>query len=113
MTEDQDPAHPTYKQCPDCAEQVLAAARKCRYCGYRFDGRQRAGASLLGGLLGGLRKDTTDATFEEVLADWGTSLAEGEAVEWFRLAEVGPPSGIPAGDLPAPGVLQPDLPYDP
>jgi hypothetical protein len=88
VTEDQDPAHPTYKQCPDCAERVLAAARKCRYCGYRFDGRQRARASLLGGLLGGLRKDTTDATFEEVFADWGTSLAEGEAVEWFRLAEV-------------------------
>jgi Uncharacterised protein family UPF0547 len=80
---------PAYKQCPDCAEQVLAAARKCRYCGYRFDGRRRSrGESLLGDLLGGLRKDTTHATFEEVLADWGTSLGEGEVVEWFRLAEV-------------------------
>ena len=39
-------------------------------------------------LLGGLRRDTTDATFEEVLADWGTSLREGEEVEWFRLADV-------------------------
>ena len=89
MTEDQDPAHPAYKQCPDCAEQVLAAARKCRYCGYRFDGRRRSvGASLLGELLGGLRKDTTDVTFEEVLADWGMNLDEGEVVEWFRLADV-------------------------
>jgi Uncharacterised protein family UPF0547 len=79
---------PVYKQCPDCAEQVLVAARKCRYCGYRFDGRRRPGGSLLGDLLGGLHKDTSDVTFEEVLADWGTSLGEGEAVEWFRLAEV-------------------------
>lgn len=86
MTQAEEPA---YKQCPDCAEQVLAAARKCRYCGYRFDGRRRSrGESLLGELLGGLRKDTTHATFEEVLADWGTSLGDGEVVEWFRLAEV-------------------------
>lgn len=89
MTDGQDSAPPAYKQCPDCAEQVLSAARKCRYCGYRFDGRRRStGASLLGDLLGSLRKDTTNATFEEVLADWGTSLGEGEKVEWFRLTEV-------------------------
>lgn len=25
------------KRCPDCAETVLAAARVCRCCGYRFD----------------------------------------------------------------------------
>ncbi|MGQ0558611.1 MAG: zinc ribbon domain-containing protein [Sphingosinicella sp.] len=28
---------PETKQCPDCAEEVLAAARKCRFCGYPFD----------------------------------------------------------------------------
>ena len=28
---------PERKTCPDCAESVLAAARVCRYCGYRFD----------------------------------------------------------------------------
>lgn len=25
------------KACPDCANQVLQAARKCQFCGYRFE----------------------------------------------------------------------------
>ena len=28
---------PPRKICPDCANSVLAAARKCQYCNYRFD----------------------------------------------------------------------------
>ena len=31
-----DPAAPT-QTCPDCAETVLAAARRCRYCGHTFE----------------------------------------------------------------------------
>lgn len=29
--------HAPTKRCPDCAEAVQAAARVCRFCGYRFD----------------------------------------------------------------------------
>jgi hypothetical protein len=79
---------PDYKQCPDCAEHVLAAARKCRFCGYRFDGRRKARPSLLSILLPGLTRDMRDATLPEVLADWGVSVGDTEEVALFRLAEV-------------------------
>jgi hypothetical protein len=36
-TQDSPPAS-EYKTCPDCAEDVRAAARKCRFCGYMFEG---------------------------------------------------------------------------
>lgn len=86
MTDHERPRE--YKQCPDCAEQVLAAARKCRYCGYQFDGKRTATRTLLDALIPGLRRDTRQPTFEEVLADWGISLEPDESVEWFRLGDV-------------------------
>jgi hypothetical protein len=76
------------KQCPDCAEQVLEAARRCRFCGYRFDRGQHGRAALAADLWRGLRNDRRDATLSEVLADWGTALAPEEEVEFFRLAEI-------------------------
>jgi len=79
---------PEHKQCPDCAEQVLAAARKCRFCGYRFDGGRKQRLSLLSDLLTGSKRDRRDATLPEVLADWGVSLDDAEGVAVFRLAEV-------------------------
>lgn len=32
--------HPDTETCPECAEELRAAARVCRFCGYRFDGEQ-------------------------------------------------------------------------
>jgi len=31
------PQAPAQKKCPDCAEMVLAEARKCRFCGHEFN----------------------------------------------------------------------------
>ncbi len=76
-----------HKRCPDCAEQVLAAARKCRYCGYRFDGgRGSRSAGALSAVIPGLVQARRDATIPEILADWNVSLALGEEVRFFVVA---------------------------
>ena len=86
-------ARPT-KICPDCAETVLAAARKCRFCDYRFEeaeggkgsaqpaGRPRPTAGPLDSMLSLLRRpDPQLGTEAELLASWGIVLDddEGEA----------------------------------
>jgi hypothetical protein len=77
---------PETKICPDCAESVLAAARKCRFCGYRFDGpRPSAARSLLERL--GIVRQQRQATLQEVLADWGIA-ADQEEVIFFRYGQV-------------------------
>jgi hypothetical protein len=74
-----------HKQCPDCAEQVLVPARKCRYCGYRFDGGRRDRSSLFADLFSRRRSRTQFGTLPEILADWGFNLRDGEGVGFFRL----------------------------
>ncbi|HEX7300857.1 MAG TPA: zinc ribbon domain-containing protein [Solirubrobacteraceae bacterium] len=55
------------KQCPDCAERVLSEARKCRYCGYRFD---------------------RGTTVSQIVAEWGAALDDDEEVVSFWPADV-------------------------
>jgi hypothetical protein len=81
------PDTPETKTCPDCAESVLAAARKCRFCGYRFDEPPLGAAMSLLERLGVFQRPRT-ATFQEVLADWGIASAEGEETLWFRVIPV-------------------------
>ena len=72
-------ARPT-KTCPDCAEQVLIAARKCRFCGYRFDvPAEPRSPSRAGGLLGLIFPDGPEPqTMTQLLASWGIEQDEGE-----------------------------------
>jgi Uncharacterised protein family UPF0547 len=73
------------KRCPDCAEQVLAAARKCRYCGYRFD--QRSGRSWVErNLLRGA--STGEVELPTLLDEWDVTLEPGEEPRFFRFVEL-------------------------
>jgi hypothetical protein len=106
------------KLCPDCAESVLAAARKCRFCGYRFDEADAVARDhSAGGLLGLLRRSTPRLTMAGALNQMGAGLRDGEqpvgmwlgrvdgvdgyvAITDVRLFFVGS-VGRPKGSLPA------------
>jgi hypothetical protein len=88
-------AEPT-KACPDCAESVLANARKCRFCGYRFDGEPAvARANEADMLLGLLRRSAPrQTTVPGTLAEWGVELDADEKASDACLAEIDGTTGF-------------------
>jgi hypothetical protein len=77
-----------WKQCPECAEFVRAEARKCRFCGWRFDGAT-ADANASAGVarrLSGSRAQ--DQSLADLLESWGVELGPGEQVAFFLPARV-------------------------
>jgi hypothetical protein len=77
------------KACPDCAELVLAAARRCRYCGYEFRPATPAAtsappsASQFAFLL---RRSEPHLTTTETLEQLGVKLDPGERLDGLWLA---------------------------
>jgi len=62
------------KSCPDCAETVLAAASKCRFCGYRFEpAPSPAPSGGPGGVLSLLRREASrpPLRLQDLLDSWG------------------------------------------
>jgi hypothetical protein len=88
------------KQCPDCAEMVLEAARKCRFCGYRFDGAEPAPCDeppeddmgILGGLL--LRRKPRPTTAPQIIKAAGADLEPDELISLFRFVRIDGADGI-------------------
>jgi hypothetical protein len=72
------------KACPDCAEMILEAARKCRYCGYRYD-VQPAQEGLFAHLF---RRPAQHLTMTETLQQLGVELHPGERPAGLWLAQV-------------------------
>jgi hypothetical protein len=75
------------KACPDCAELVLEAARKCRYCGYRFD-RPPSQAQQEGLFAHLFRRPAAHLTMTETLQQLGVELDPGERPAGLWLARV-------------------------
>jgi hypothetical protein len=74
------------KACPDCAELVLAAARKCRYCGDEFRPAPArtppAGPGLFAFLM---RRSAPPLTMTETLGQLGVELDPGERLDGLWL----------------------------
>jgi hypothetical protein len=76
------------KACPDCAEMVLEQARKCRYCGYRFDGHPASQVSQGGSFSQLFRRSAARLTIVETLPQLGVELHPGERPAGLWLARV-------------------------
>ena len=76
------------KACPDCAEMVLEAARKCRYCGYRFDGQKASQAPEEGLFAHLFRREPRHLTMVETLEQLGVELEPGERPVGLWLGQV-------------------------
>ena len=76
------------KACPDCAEMVLEAARKCRYCGYRFDQPTARPAPQEGLLAHLFRRSAPHLTMAETLQQLGVELDAGERPAGLWLGRV-------------------------
>jgi hypothetical protein len=73
-----DDARPT-KVCPDCGESVLVTARRCRFCGFRFDEPEEQATNQTGsGWLAFLRRPPRRSTIPTYLAQAGVMLDDDE-----------------------------------
>jgi hypothetical protein len=67
------------KNCPDCAEPVLLAARRCRHCGYRFDEPESLATDRPGdGWLALVRRPPRRSTIPVYLSQAGVMLDDDE-----------------------------------
>jgi hypothetical protein len=83
-----DDNRPT-KVCPECAESVLVAARRCRFCGYRFDEPGGMAATTWGdSLLAILRRPRRRSSVPGYLAQAGIMLDDDEQPAGMWLGRV-------------------------